>query len=114
MFRRELTRWLLPPDGSFDDGFPLTLRIVEWLVDLHNNLLAGSVGRDINGTFAILLMVMVRTGAVIWWPLRRTRHSHSLGRPRPPAGDTLLHGFRGLVEADADDRAVRRRPGTPT
>lgn len=27
VFRRELTRWLMPPDGSFDTGYPLTLRI---------------------------------------------------------------------------------------
>ena len=82
VFRRELTRWLMPPDGSFDAGYPLTLRIVEWLVDLHNNLLAGSVGRDINGVFAMLLMVMVLTGAVIWWPGRR-RWSRSVIVVRP-------------------------------
>ena len=71
VFRRELTRWLLPPDGNLEAGFPLALRIMEWLVDLHDNLLAGSVGRDINGVFAILITVMVLTGAVVWWPGRR-------------------------------------------
>ncbi len=44
VFRRELTRWLMPPDGDFEAGFPLALRIMEWLVDLHDNLLAGPVG----------------------------------------------------------------------
>ena len=66
VFRREFTRWFMPPDGNFEAGYPVVLRVMEWLVDLHNNLLAGSVGRDVNGVFAILLMVMVMTGAVIW------------------------------------------------
>jgi uncharacterized iron-regulated membrane protein len=41
---------------------------VEWLVDLHKNLLAGSTGRWINGIGAISLALLCLTGAVIWWP----------------------------------------------
>ena len=72
VFRREMSRWLIPPDANFEAGFPLALRIIEWMVDLHANLLAGSVGRDLNGVFSILVTVMVLTGAVIWWPGRRS------------------------------------------
>ena len=70
MFRRELTRWLLPDGSVPESGYPLALAVLEWLVDLHDNLLAGTVGRDINGLGAILVTVMVVTGAVIGGPGR--------------------------------------------
>jgi uncharacterized iron-regulated membrane protein len=41
---------------------------VEWLVDLHTNLLAGDVGRSVNGVGAASLTLLCLTGAVIWWP----------------------------------------------
>ena len=70
VFRRELTRWLLPDGSVPENGYPLALIVLEWLVDLHDNLLAGTVGRDFNGLGAILVTIMVLTGAVIWWPGR--------------------------------------------
>src|SRR5690348_2189417 len=49
---------------------------VEWLVNLHTNLLAGSMGRRINGIGAIGLALLCLTGAVIWWPgIRHWRRS---------------------------------------
>ena len=41
---------------------------IEWLVNLHENLLAGSTGRLVNGIGAICLISLCLTGAVIWWP----------------------------------------------
>ena len=41
---------------------------VEWLVKLHSNLLAGTVGRSVNGCGATCLTVLCLTGAFIWWP----------------------------------------------
>ena len=41
---------------------------VEWVVNLHENLLAGQVGRIANGIGAALLTVLCLTGAIIWWP----------------------------------------------
>jgi uncharacterized iron-regulated membrane protein len=41
---------------------------VEWLVNLHENLLLGSSGRLVNGIGAVCLTVLCITGAVIWWP----------------------------------------------
>ena len=82
VFRRELGRWLLPPGTDYSDGLPVAIRVMEWLVDLHDNLLAGGTGRDINGVAAILIIGLLVTGAVIWWP--GTRHwRRSLIVPRP-------------------------------
>lgn len=42
---------------------------VEWVHDLHLNLLLGAAyGLQINGVGAILLLVLTMTGIVLWWP----------------------------------------------
>jgi uncharacterized iron-regulated membrane protein len=41
---------------------------VEWIVDLHENLLFGAKGRFVNGIGAICVISLCLTGAVIWWP----------------------------------------------
>ena len=49
---------------------------IAWLLDLHDNLLAGETGRAVNGVGAILLLVLAVTGLVIWWPgIRNWRRS---------------------------------------
>jgi uncharacterized iron-regulated membrane protein len=41
---------------------------IEWLVDLHDNLLSGKVGRFANGIGAGCLTLLCLTGAIVWWP----------------------------------------------
>jgi len=63
--------------------FPPTLRAVEWLVDLHDNLLAGQTGRLLNGIGGLLVTALIGTGAFIWWPgRRRVWRSMSIGKPQ--------------------------------
>jgi uncharacterized iron-regulated membrane protein len=50
------------------DPLPLGFRLTAWLLDLHDNLLAGSAGRRVNGVGALLLLLLCVTGGVIWWP----------------------------------------------
>ena len=52
VFRDELSAWIP----------------VEWLVKLHSNLLAGTIGRSVNGVGAAGLTLLCLTGAFIWWP----------------------------------------------
>jgi uncharacterized iron-regulated membrane protein len=60
VFRNELSRWFS----------------VEWLVDLHTNLLSGHSGRVVNGVGAICVTSLCLTGATIWWPgIRNWRRS---------------------------------------
>jgi uncharacterized iron-regulated membrane protein len=42
--------------------------LVEKLIELHDDLLAGPAGRKVNGFGAIAVLLMCLTGAVIWWP----------------------------------------------
>src|SRR5262249_16379444 len=49
------------------DATPLGIRMVSKLLQLHDDLLAGSTGRSINGVAALLLIVLAFTGIVVWW-----------------------------------------------
>ncbi len=49
-------------------ALPAGWRLTTWLLDLHDNLLAGETGRRVNGVGAVLLLLLSVTGATIWWP----------------------------------------------
>lgn len=54
--------------GYLGHALPAGWRLTTWLLDLHDNLLAGDTGRTVNGVGAVLLTLLSVTGAVIWWP----------------------------------------------
>src|SRR5207247_1159807 len=64
----------------------LTIRVTGiWLVsnllDLHDNLLAGPTGRQVNGLGALAVLALAVTGLVIWWPgIKTWRRSLTLHR----------------------------------
>jgi uncharacterized iron-regulated membrane protein len=47
---------------------PLGIWLVDKLIELHDDLLAGQTGRQINGAGAIAVLLICLTGPVIWWP----------------------------------------------
>lgn len=67
--KKRLERSFDPYTGA-DLGDPVSQpeHILEWLVDFHDNLLAGRTGRFVNGIGSILVTVMALTGVFIWWP----------------------------------------------
>lgn len=80
----KMSERLFDPYAGLDMGhaYPPVLRFVEWLVKLHDDLLAGTTGRVINGIAGMLILLLVATGIVIWWPgKRRWRQSALLGAP---------------------------------
>ena len=89
---------LFDPFASADMGesYPPAVRIVEWLVALHDDLLAGDTGRRINGIAGAFVLLLVVTGAAIWWP-GRGRFLQSLKVTRKsPRFVRQLHGAAGL------------------
>ena len=65
VYRNELSRWTA----------------VQWLVDLHTNLLLGSTGRLVNGIGGLCLTLLCLTGIIIWWPgMRNWRRSLTVSR----------------------------------
>jgi uncharacterized iron-regulated membrane protein len=63
-------RRLLHPFTGADlgDPIPAGFRFTTWLLDLHDNLLGGETGRQVNGIGALFVTLLCVTGAVIWWP----------------------------------------------
>jgi uncharacterized iron-regulated membrane protein len=49
------------------DNYPPVVRWMEWTVRLHDDLLMSTMGRRINGVGGALVLLLVITGAVIWW-----------------------------------------------
>ena len=61
---------LFDPYTGSDLGNPhsLTWRALDWLAGLHDDLLAGRTGRQVNGIGACLVTLLSLTGAILWWP----------------------------------------------
>jgi uncharacterized iron-regulated membrane protein len=63
------------------DAVPMGLRAIGKLLDLHDDLLAGSTGRRVNGFGALLLVLLSLSGIVVWWPgIKRWRRSLTVHR----------------------------------
>jgi uncharacterized iron-regulated membrane protein len=69
-----LKKRLFDPRTARDlgDSIPLGIWAVSTLLDLHDNLLGGTGGRNVNGLGAVALLVVAVTGLVIWWPGSKT------------------------------------------
>jgi uncharacterized iron-regulated membrane protein len=63
-------RRLFDPRSGADLGnsVPPGIRFISTLLDLHDNLLGGPTGREVNGFGALLVLVLGLSGLVIWWP----------------------------------------------
>ena len=54
--------------GDLGDSVSKGMRIVAFILDLHDNLLAGPTGRIVNGIGAFAVLAVAVSGIVIWWP----------------------------------------------
>lgn len=71
-----------PRSGSdLGDAIPMRITLVSKLIDLHDNLSAGSTGRTVNGIGAFALLLLALTGMLVWWPGIKTWR-RSLALPR--------------------------------
>ena len=67
VYRNEMYVAAMPVTGIADNSV-LGIRLVDGLIDLHDNLLAGATGRFVNGIGAVGVFLIALTGLVIWWP----------------------------------------------
>ncbi|MGE3842853.1 MAG: PepSY-associated TM helix domain-containing protein [Vicinamibacterales bacterium] len=85
-----LERLFNPYTGDdLGDAMPRVMRFLTWLAFLHDDLLLGETGRTINGVGSALVVLLLVTGAITWWPVWR-RQGRGLG-VRWRAGRALVH-----------------------
>ncbi|HTW65389.1 MAG TPA: PepSY-associated TM helix domain-containing protein [Bryobacteraceae bacterium] len=88
-----------PRSGSdLGDSVSTGMRLVSFILDLHDNLLAGQTGRTVNGVGAFAVLAVVVSGMVIWWPGSKTWR-RSLKLPRGVGWKSLnwhLHSMIGF------------------
>jgi len=72
--------------------------LLQWLVDLHDNLLSGQTGRTVNGIGAFLVTLLGLTGTVIWWPGKKNwRRSIAINpKARFPRFNWDIHSATGF------------------
>ena len=91
---------LFDPYAARDLGltYPPITEAIEWVVDLHDNLLTGTTGRMVNGIGALSFLTLAITGAVVWWPgVNRLGHSLVPGKPANSARFARrLHNALGI------------------
>jgi uncharacterized iron-regulated membrane protein len=89
---------LFDPYALEDMGssYPPVVAAVEWFVSLHDDLLTGRTGRQINGIGGAVMLFLSVSGLVLWWAGRRG-FKRSLYVPlRSPRKLWHLHGAAGF------------------
>jgi uncharacterized iron-regulated membrane protein len=67
VYSNELYRAATPPPGV-ETKSAIGIIVVSKLLELHDDLMAGKTGRSVNGFGAVMLLVLLMTGIVVWWP----------------------------------------------
>ncbi len=66
---QRLQRLFNPFTGAdMGDAVPASFRFIEWLTDLHDELLYEPLGRVVNGIGGMATTLLCATGIVVWWP----------------------------------------------
>ena len=89
---------LFDPFALEDMGsnYPPVVAFVEWLVSLHDDLLTYPMGRKFNGIAGALMLVIVVTGMVLWWPGKRHWHRSLYIPGNSPRKLWHLHSMLGF------------------
>lgn len=78
------------------ESYPWPVALEEWFVSLHDDLLGNFTGRWINGAAGGLCVLLVLSGAVIWWPGRRQWRRSLYATPSMPRALWHLHSAIGF------------------
>jgi len=82
--------------ADLGDSVPLGMWLVSKLLSLHDDLLGGTTGREVNGVGALLVIVIACTGLVVWWPGIRTWR-RSLTVPRKAGWQRVVWGLHSMI-----------------
>ncbi len=93
----EKNRLFNPYTGAdVGETVPLGIWMVSELLSLHDDLLGGTTGREVNGLGSILVAVLAFTGMVVWWPgIRKWRKSLTV--PRGAGWQRTIWGLHSMI-----------------
>lgn len=77
------------------DAMSRVMRTLNWLAQLHDELLLGETGRTVNGIGSGFVGVLVITGVFVWWPAGWSPRPRNAPPARRPL-DVRLHRFLGI------------------
>lgn len=88
-----------PRTGDLLDHWQPRERLPALLFDLHAHLFGARTGTVINGIAGLIVVFMVSTGLVLWWPMRRRASTlaDALPRRRSRGGLVRSHAAVGAV-----------------
>lgn len=72
-------------------------RVELWLFDFHHHLFLGDAGETAAGIAALIGLLFVITGAILWWRLRRTFKFRLLPRRLSRSAIVMHHRDLGIV-----------------
>ena len=91
---------LFDPYTGSDLGDPHSAieHVLDWLLDLHVNLLAGQTGLLLNGIGSCIVTLLALTGVILWWPgIKNWRRSMTVNwKANLPRLNWDLHSATGF------------------
>lgn len=76
---------------------PWPIKSVEWVADIHDDLLLGRTGRQVNGVGGALFLLMTLSGLILWWQGRSRWYEGLIIKPGSSRGLVWqLHSFFGF------------------
>ena len=97
--RKRIERLFDPYTGAdLGDPHAVVEGALDWLADLHDNLLGGRTGRLANGIGSCFVTLLALTGAILWWPgIKNWRRSTTIQwTARFPRFNWDLHSAMGF------------------
>ncbi len=70
---------------------------LRWANQLHTNLLLDKTGRTMNGYGALLLIALLATGIVLWWPSNGRQFAQRMTVKRGATGKRLLYDLHNVA-----------------
>jgi uncharacterized iron-regulated membrane protein len=87
--------WFSADGGRVLRAEPWGGYLMSWLYELHMHLLAGETGRQVVGWSGVVMLVLLLTGVIAWWP--KGSWAKALAFKRNAAPIRRLHDLHKLV-----------------
>jgi uncharacterized iron-regulated membrane protein len=82
--------------ADLGNSVPPGIIFISRLLSLHDDLMSGPTGRQVNGFGAFMIAIMALTGIIVWWP-GIASWRRSLTVPRHVGWPRFIWGLHGMI-----------------